>query len=182
MVKFPAALSLLALLTAPATAQMDRVDLTADRLIHESGSLHGIGRARARCGDLVLQADDAVLHTDTGALEMRGHVHITLPARDDHTVVRYGAAVLLTDQPIGITADRATLKNGLLQTAGNIIVVPTDPEMPDVRLRGDELAMFLKIADGTLRGNVRTTNISEPPLPRPGIRVPRPVFPPDIIK
>ena len=38
-------------------------------------------------------------------------------------------------------------------------MVPVDPELAKVQLRGDELYMYLKIGDATLRGNVRPTGI-----------------------
>jgi hypothetical protein len=154
---------------------MDRVDLTADKLVHDAALTRGVGHARAKIGDLVLNADEATLHRETNELEMRGHVHVTLPAREDHTVVRYGTAVLLTDQPIGLTADQANVKDGSLEASGNIVVVPVDPDLPKVELRGDGLSMDLKIADATLRGNIRASNIREP-------RTLRYRFPPEIIK
>lgn len=162
-------LFLLAMLVAPAFGQLDRAELVSARS----------GRAEARVGSLVLHADEATLNRDTGELAMRGHVHVTLPARDDHSVVRYGSGVMLTDQAIGLTADRVTVKNGLLQASGNIVVVPTDPELPKVRLRGDEMFMYLRIGDATLRGNVKTVGF-DPPI---GIqRDSKMFFPPEIIK
>ena len=161
-------LSLLPIFLAPAWGQIDHVDLVADKP----------GHARAEVAGLILQADEGALNKETGQLAMRGHVHVTLPAREDHTVVRYGAGVLLTDQVIGLTADQVTVKSGLLQASGNIVVVPVDPELSKVQLRGDELYMYLKIGDATLRGNVRPTGIPEPrSYPRYFH-----IFPPDIIK
>jgi hypothetical protein len=171
-VKSPRPLFLLQILLASAFGQTDRVDLVNDKP----------GRAEAKVLGAVLHADEATLDAETGELKMRGHVHVTLPAREDHTVVRYGAGVLLTGQPIGLTADRLTVRNGLLEASGNIVVVPADPELPKVQLRGDELSMHLKIADATLRGNVRASGIVEPAgRPRPGFATPH-VFPPDIVK
>jgi lipopolysaccharide export system protein LptA len=172
--------SLLPVCLASAWCQTDRVDLVADKLTHDSAVVHGSGHARAKIGSLILQADEATLHQETGELEMRGHVHITLPAREDHTVVRYQIAVLLTDQPIGLTADQATVKNGVLAASGNIVVSPADPELSKVEVRGDELSMKLDIGDATLRGNIRRSGIPEP-VNYP-FRMPYPVFPPEIIK
>ena len=167
----PRPVFLLPILAAAAFAQSDRVDLISDKP----------GHAEAKVSGLVLRADEATLNRENGALTMRGHVHVTLPAREDHTVIRYGTGVLLTDQPIGLTADRLTVKNGLLEASGNIVVVPVDPELPRVQLRGDEIYMYLRIADATLRGNVRPSGI--PAVPdRPALFVPRRAFPPDIIK
>ena len=159
-------LPLLLLLLAPAFAQNDRVELVSDKP----------GRAEAKVSGLMLRADEATLNRETGELQMRGHVHILLPAREDHTAVRYGTGVLVTDQPIGLTADRVRVKNGLLEASGNIIVLPVDEKLPRVQLKGDELSMFLKIGDATLRGNVRPSGI-----PEPGRRS-SPEFPPEIIK
>lgn len=161
-------LSLLPILLAPAFSQADRVQLLSDKP----------GRAEAKVGGIVLRADEATLNRETGELRMRGHVHVTLPAREDHSVVRYDKRVLLTDQPIGLSADRVTVKNGLLEASGNIVVVPVNPELAKAQLRGDEMSMFLKIGDATLRGNIRTFNIPEPSSSRPSGRD----FPPEIIK
>ena len=74
-------------------------------------------------------------------------------------MVRYGNGVLLTTQPIGLTADQVSVKNGLLEASGNLVLVPVDPDLSNSQLRGDEMYMYLKIADATLRGNVRTSGI-----------------------
>lgn len=166
--KLPRPLFLLIMLLAPAFGQTDRIDLISDKP----------GHAEAKVMGVILHADEAILNRETGELSMRGHVHVTLPAREDHTVVRYGAGVILTAEPIGLTADRLTVKNGLLQAAGNIVVVPVDPELLKVRLRGDEIFMYLRIADATLRGNVRPTGIPDPPMfPKRDV-----IMPPDIVK
>jgi hypothetical protein len=169
-VKLLPSLFLLPILLVPALCQSDRVELVSAKP----------GRAEAKVAGLVLRADEATLNPDTGELKMSGHVHVTLPAREDHTVVRYGTGVFLTDQPIGLTADRVSVKNGLLEASANIVVVPADPEQPKVQLRGDEMYMFLRIADATLRGNVRLSGL---PISRPEIRgfYAHP-FPPEIIK
>ena len=161
--KLPRPFFLVAILLLPAFAQSDRVELVSDKS----------GHAVAKVLGLILQADEATLNRETGELAMRGHVHAVLPAREDHSVVRYGT---LTDQPIGLTADRLTVKNSLLQAAGNIVVVPSDPELPKVQLRGDELFMYLKIGDATLKGNVRLSGFRDP-RSRTGVDMP-----PEIIK
>jgi hypothetical protein len=171
-VKLSRPLFLLPILLAPAFGQSDGLDLVANKP----------GHAEAKVAGVVLHADEGTLNHETGELKMCGHVHVLLPAREDHTVVRYGAGVLLTDQPIGLTADQVSVKNGLLQASGNIVVVPADPELPKVQLRGDEIYMYLRIADATLRGNVRSINIPEA-ISFPGLRFARPrIFPPEIIK
>jgi hypothetical protein len=167
-VKLPRPLFLLALLLLPTFGQTDRVDLISDKP----------GHAEAKVMGLVLHADEATFNRETGELAMRGHVHATLPAREDHTVVRYGTGVILTAEPIGLMADRLTVKNGFLQASGNIVVVPVDPELPKVQLRGDEIYMYLKIADATLSGNVRPSGI---PDPQKIIRR-QVIMPPEIIK
>lgn len=161
---------LLAMLLAPAFAQNDRVDLISDKP----------GHAEARVFGLVLHAEEARLNPESGELVMRGHVHATLPAREDHTVVRYGAGVVLTNQPIGLTADRVTVKSNVLQASGNIVLLPMDTELPNVQLRGDELSMFLRIGDATIRGNVRPTGLPVvAPLRKSGNLQ---IFPPEIIR
>jgi len=150
----------------PAFAQSDRVELVSDKP----------GHAEAKVLGVVLHADEATLNRETGELTMRGHVHVMLPAREDHSVVRYGTGVVLTDQPIGLTADRLTVKNALLRASGNVVVVPSDPELPNVQLRGDELFMYLKIGDATIKGNVRLSGLRDP-RSRTGVDMP-----PEIIK
>jgi hypothetical protein len=130
---------------------------------------------------MMLHADQAALNRETGELLMRGHVHVALPAREDHVVVRYEDKVMLTDQPMGITADKVTVKNGLLQATGGIVIVPVDEKLPKVLLRGDEFFMYLRIGDATLKGNIRTTGLTEPGDSRSN-RARQPIFPPDIIK
>jgi len=159
-------LFLVTILLLPAFAQSDRVELLSDKP----------GRAEAKVLGLVLHADEATFNRETGELAMRGHVHVMLPAREDHSVVRYGTGVVLTDQPIGLTADRLTVKNALLRASGNIVVVPADPELPNVQLRGDELFMYLKIGDATIKGNVRLSGLRDP-RSRTGVDMP-----PEIIK
>jgi hypothetical protein len=163
-------LILLAALAAPALAQYDRAEIVSARA----------GRAEARVGCLIFHADQATLNPDTGELALRGRVHVTLPAREDHTVVRYGAGVIVTGDPLGLTADRITVKNGLLQASGNIVIVPTDTDLAKVQLRGDELYLYLRIGDATLKGNVRPTGF---PTTDSRFNQPRRTFfPPDIIK
>lgn len=98
-------LTLLPILLIPAFSQTDGVDLVSDKP----------GRMEAKVAGLVLRADEATLNRETGELKMRGHVHITLPAREDHTLVRYGAGVVLTVHPIGLTADRVAVKDAYLK-------------------------------------------------------------------
>ena len=166
----PALPVLMLALLLPAFAQTDRVDLVSDKP----------GHAEARVFGLILHAEDAKLNRDSGELVMRGHVHVILPAREDHTVVRYGAGVVLTSQPIGLSADRVTVKSGVLQASGNIVLLPMDEELSRVQLRGDEFSMFLRIGDATLKGNVRSTGL---PVESPTRNGPRTYFfPPDIIR
>ncbi|HEX3747101.1 MAG TPA: hypothetical protein VHW09_24360 [Bryobacteraceae bacterium] len=158
-------LFLLPTLLIPAFCQSDRVDLISNRP----------GRAEAKVAGITLRADEATLNRETGELKMRGHVHVILPAREDHTVVRYGKGVLLTKQAIGLSADQVTVKSGLLEASGNLVLVPVDPDLTKVQLRSDGMYMYLKIGDATLRGNIRPSGITE----RHGRGVD---FPPDIIK
>jgi hypothetical protein len=151
---------------APLLAQTDRIELISDKP----------GRAEARVSGLLVHADQATLNRETDELRMRGHVNILLPARADHTVVRYGSGVIVTDQPIGITADSITVKNGQLEATGNIVLLPMDEELNHAQLHGDGLSMVLKIGDATLRGSVRLTGLSH------SRRGSGPEFPPDIIK
>jgi hypothetical protein len=152
-------------LLVPAFRQTDRVDLVSDKP----------GRAEAKVSGLVLRADAVSLNRETGELKLRGHVHVILPAREDHTVVRYGNGVLLTKQSIGLTADQVTVKNGLLEASGNLVLVPADAELGKVQLQSDEMYMYLKIGDATMQGNIRPSGVS-------GGHHGSLEFPPEIIK
>jgi hypothetical protein len=169
-VTFLRPLILLAALLVPAFGQYDRAEIVSVRA----------GRTEARVGCLLFHADQATLNSETGELALRGRVHVTLPAREDHTVVRYGAGVMVTGDPIGLTADRITVKNGLLQASGNIVLLPTDTDLAKVQLRGDEFYIYLRIGDATLKGNVRPSGF--PVIDTRFDRSRRPFFPPDIIK
>ena len=170
--------SLLPVFLAPAIGQMPppadsgRVDLAADRLIRNGDLLRGVGHARARIGALAFQADEATWHSGTGELELRGHVQVTLPARADKSLFRYGSGAvvtdkpgaIVTDKPVGLSADRMTVKDGLLQASGNIVGRPEDAQ-----LQSDEMYMDLKTADATLSGNVRATGFATWSRSRPEI-------------
>ena len=168
--KFLRPLFLLLTLMAPVFGQYDRAEIVSVRA----------GRSEARVGCLVFHADQATLNHDTGELALRGRVHVTLPAREDHSVVRYGEGVMVTSEPIGLTADRITVKNGLLQAWGNIVILPTDKDLAKVQLRGDEFYIYLRIGDATLKGNVRPSGLPE--IDTRFNRSVRTFFPPDIIK
>ncbi|HUB80109.1 MAG TPA: hypothetical protein VMB03_14990 [Bryobacteraceae bacterium] len=161
----PLSLFLLPVFLVPAFCQTDRADLISDKP----------GLAEAKMAGLVLRADSATLDRETGELKMRGHVRVTLPARADHTVVRYGKGVMITQQPIGLTADQVRVKDGLLEASGNLVLVPADPDLAKVQLRSDEMSMFLRIGDATLRGNIRPSGLPE--RGRGSVE-----FPPEVIK
>lgn len=154
------------LLIAPVFAQTDRIELLSSQP----------GHAQAKVSGILLHSDQAALDRENNELQMRGHVHVLLPARADHTVIRYNGRVIVTADPIGLTADRVTVKNGQLAAAGNIAILPMDEDLSKMQLHGDELSMILKIGDATLRGNVGTTGFL------PARHGPGGDFPPDIIK
>ena len=141
--------------------------------------LRGQGRVRAEFGALTLQADEGALRVETGEVQLRGHVAVNLPAREDHSLFRCGDSSVVTDKAVIVHADELNLKNGLLQAAGNILIRLVDPEPGEgSQVKGDEMAMSLKTADATVRGNVRTNEVQ--PL-HPGQARPY-LFPPEIIK
>jgi lipopolysaccharide export system protein LptA len=159
----------------------DPVDLTADKLIQDSNGLHGQGRVRVKLGALLIQADEAMHYSDTGELDLLGHVAASFPGRDDHILLRFGSGSIVTDQSLEVHADRITVENGRLEASGNVLVALLDRDAPKLtQLRSEELSMSLKTGDALLRGNIRT-NIYEPANPFPG----QPnftKFPADIIK
>jgi lipopolysaccharide assembly outer membrane protein LptD (OstA) len=150
--------------------------MTASRSVHDGNLLRASGRVRARIGPLLLEGDEGTLNSDTGEVEVRGHARITLPERSDRTVVRYGAGTIVTEQALGVSADRIAIKYGLLRGRGHV-----DVRTDKGRLQADEIDLFLRIGDADMRGNVRL-NGGIPATPVRTFREWRNPFPPDIVK
>ncbi len=108
------------------------------------------GHIQAKTGAVVLDADGGKLDAATGKLDLEGHARVTLPARNDRNLVRYAGRAVVTDDAVLITADRVTVKDGLLRGRGHVVV-----RTNDARLQGDEIQVFLRLGDGELRGNIR---------------------------
>jgi hypothetical protein len=161
--KLLSVISLLPVLLTPAIAQTapqpgsGRVELSADKLVRDGVLLKGLGHARAEIGSLIFQADEATLRSDSGELELRGHVRVALPARADHTVFRFRSdapvtdtrGAVVTDQAVDVSADRMTVNNGILNASGSIVL-----RGPEARLQSDEMAMQLRTGDATLSGHI----------------------------
>jgi hypothetical protein len=168
-------LSLLFLLLAQLAAPpRDPTEMKAAALVPDGDVLRGTGHVEIHSGPLLLTGDSGWLNRESDDLEVSGHARTTLPAR--RILIRYPGAVWIANGPIVITADRLTIRSGLLlRGRGNVQAVG-----PNGRIEGDEFDLFLKIADGDLRGNVRVNG--EVPTP-PDRRFTRPLrFPPDIIR
>jgi lipopolysaccharide assembly outer membrane protein LptD (OstA) len=136
-------------------------DLIADKLSRNGAVLHGIGHVRSRSGNLDFQADEGTLNTGTGEIDLRGHVHVTLPGRDDHSLFRYGDSsatgqpgAIVTDKPAELYANRISLKDNQLTASGNVVL---DAEY--ARIQADEMSMSLRNADARLTGHVRATGL-----------------------
>lgn len=147
----------------------EQPEMTAGKLVHQGPLLRGTVGVEVKLGPLVLHAGEGTLNSETGELDLSGGVHVTLPARSDHSLFRYGTDALVTDKPVDLSADRLHLKNGLLRGAGHIEV-----RTADARLQGSEIEMYLRTADARLSGNVDAA--------RPQRRRGFPEFPADIIK
>ena len=162
--------------TAPADAT--RANLSADRLTRNGALVQGRGHVRARAGGLVFQADEATLRSDTGELELRENVLVTLPARADKSVFRFGSGIsesrkphaIVTGDPVALSASQMVLKDGVLHATGNIVVRAADPEV-----HGDEMSMALRTADATVTGRILTAG-------RAGHEGNVPEMPPEIVK
>ena len=174
--------SLLPILTAAGFAQAssssgsDHCDLTAANLTREGKLVRASGQVKAKSEAVDLSADEATCNSDTGELELRGHVHAALPARADHSVFRYNSATFVTDKSVSIAADRLVVKTGLLQGWGHLVIRGLDPVSKEVELRGDEMYMFLRTADATVSGNIKVSDSYKGPATH------RFVFPPDVVK
>jgi len=134
-------------------------NLTADRLVRNGPVLQGQGHVRATLDGLNFQADQATLHSDTGELELRGHVRVTLPARADKSVFRFGSGIsesgkphaIVTGERVDVSASQMVVKDGILRAAGNIVVRAVDAEV-----RGDEMLLVLRTADADVFGHILT--------------------------
>ena len=174
--------SLLPLLAAAGFAQASsssasvHCDLTAGKLSRDGKLVRAGGHVKAKAEALDLAADQATCNTETGEVELLGHVQAVLPARADHSVFRYGSATFVTDKSVSIAADRLVVKTGLLQGWGHLVIRGLDPVSQEVELRGDKMYMFLRTADATVSGNIKVSGSYKGPAAR------RLVFPPDVVK
>jgi lipopolysaccharide assembly outer membrane protein LptD (OstA) len=148
-------------------AQRDQIGMTAKHLTHDGTILRGRGGVEARMGKFVLHADEGTLNAATGEVDLRGHAHILLPARTDHTLFRYDSTALVTDKAVDLLADRIDVKNAILHGSGHIQVRGADDH-----LQADEVEMYLNSGDGRVSGNVQSSG------PHRSVTD----FPPDIIK
>ena len=156
-------------------------ELTADKVVHEGAAVHGLGHAKAKLGTLTILADEATLYSNTGELELRGHVLANFAAREDHAIFRHASGVLISVDPVTLHADAVRIKDGTLTAAGNIVIRTVEKHSEeDAQVQGDEMSMNLKTADATISGHTRTNN---PPqdYSLPG-KAKSFQFPPDIIK
>lgn len=138
----------------------------AKHLVHEGSILKGTGGVETRVGLFVLQADEGTVNQQTGEIDLRGHAHMILPARADHTLFRYDSTALITDKAADVFADHLHVKNMILQGSGHIQILTSEK-----RLQAGEIEMHLSTADARLRG-------VEPSGSHRGLRD----FPPDVIK
>lgn len=178
-----------ALCQAPPGVPPGSVNLSADSLLRDGAITHGRGHVRVTFGGLVYQADEAALHSDTGELDLRGRVQVIFPARADHHIFRFGSSdatadprgiavptgsgkptALVTTEAVRLSAGQMTVKGGMLQASGNILVRTSDSEV-----RSDELTMALRTADATLNGHIQTSG-------RAAHEGQAPEMPPEIVK
>jgi lipopolysaccharide assembly outer membrane protein LptD (OstA) len=162
------------LLSIPAQAQTAKappqhVEFVAARLTRAGTTLRGAGAVQAKAAGLILNSDEGTYNTETGEVDLRGHVRVTLPARTDHHLFRYDKESIVTEQSVDLSADRIDIKNHRLLGSGHVLV-----RLTGAQLRGDELELYLSTGDAQLRGNVQAV--------RQGKRGGRPEFPPEIIK
>jgi lipopolysaccharide export system protein LptA len=134
------------------------------------------GRLQAKAGPVQLEADAGTLDPQTGHLDLRGHVRVTLPARSDRNLIRYGGRAVVTEQAFLVSADAVTVRNGLLRGRGHV-TVRTDA----AALQADEIFVYLRLGDGEVRGNIRVNGtrielLDSAPRRRP------PVMPPEVIR
>ncbi len=134
------------------------------------------GRVQAKAGSVELEADAGTAEPENGRLDLRGHVRVTLPARSDRNLIRYGTRAAITDLAFLITADAVTVRNGLLRGRGHV-TVQTDV----AALQADEIDVYLRLGDGEVHGNIRLNGTRIELLDTPRRRVPPPM-PPEVIR
>jgi lipopolysaccharide assembly outer membrane protein LptD (OstA) len=152
------------------------IDFHADRVKRNGNMVTGSGHVRASIGPLLVESDQGTLNRETGALEARGHVRTTLPARSDRNLIRCGPRAIVTEEAVALSAERITVKDGLLRARGKVEVTTSEGV-----LRADEIDVYLNLGDAEARGNVRL-NGTPTELPRPRGLLERQVFPPEIIR
>jgi lipopolysaccharide assembly outer membrane protein LptD (OstA) len=170
---------LLLLLASAARPQTDDsgAKITADRLIREGPILRAAGHVRATSGGVLLTGDSGSLNTETDDIEVLGHARVVLPPRSDRNLIRYNSGALASAQEVVITAERLSVKSGLLlRGRGHVEAV-----IRESRLEADEIDVFLKIGDGEVRGNIRLDGEVPQRPDRRGFRQPF-RFPPEIWK
>jgi lipopolysaccharide assembly outer membrane protein LptD (OstA) len=164
---------------APSQTASDHCSVAADKLTREGKLVRATGHVRAKADGLELTGDEGTCNSDTGEVELRGHVETVLPARPDHSAFRYDSGTLITDKSVTLAADRLKVKDGLLQGWGNLVIRGVNPVSQEVEVRGDEMYMFLRTADSTVSGHIRVSGTYK------GQQSPHarfPIFPPDVVK
>ncbi len=135
------------------------------------------GRVHAKAGPVLLEADKGTLDPDSDSLELRGRAQVTLPARSDRNLIRYGGRAVVTEDALVIAADRISLKNGLLHGQGHVTV-----RTATARLQADEIQVYLRLGDGELRGHIRVNGTPVEWLDQSPRRLPTRSMPPEIIR
>lgn len=143
------------------------VHLNADKVAPNGSVLEGHGHARANMDGLVFHSDDAIWHINTGELELRGHVEVTLVARPNHGTFHFQtgdpatdkAGVVFADKVLRLSANHMTDKDGRLEASGTVAV-----RAPGTELHSDGMSMVLSTGEASMSGHVVATGstASEP--------------------
>ncbi len=143
------------------------IEMTAKDLKKDGSVLRGRGAVEAKADQCMMRADEGTLNRETGEIDLRGHVHVVLPPRTDHTVFRYDSHALVTGKAVDVFADHIHVKNMLLQGSGHVQVRAAEGD-----LQADEIVMYMNTADAQLHGTV----------PAQGLHRGLKDFPPEVIK
>lgn len=148
--------------------------MTADTLTHDGPMLRGAGHVRIHVGALEIAGDTGTVNTETDHVEVQGRANVILPGRADKNLIRYSVGAVVTEDAVTVTADGISVKSGILLRARGHVAVRAERSL----LEADEFDLFLRIADGEVRGNV-LLNGAVPVKPHPVRRL---YLPPDIWK
>jgi hypothetical protein len=171
----PSGLLMAAFLHAQNPITYDELPQFKSGIVRRDGAIiWGRGNIEAQFGKLLFRAGEGKIDLDKGRIELWQHVAVTLPGRSDHNLIRCGdGPVILTREPLSLTADEVTATSGLLSAEGHVVV-----QQSTTIAHSDRAYIYLGIGDGEIVGSVNVQRDDKPLRTRAS----RYRMPPDVIK